>query len=67
MDKEDSDSKHEDILALIANSDFDVDEEEEPGVSFQDIKIHTYSKTKLFSLFGILIDAYQNISAERNN
>lgn len=38
MSKEHCDSKLEDLLTLMANSDFDADEEEEHEVNFQDIK-----------------------------
>ncbi|XP_070039917.1 uncharacterized protein [Nicotiana tomentosiformis] len=67
MAKEDSDTESEDLLALMENPDFNVDKEEELEVSFQDIKdkIHTYSKNKLISLLGVLIDAYLKISDEK--
>lgn len=65
--KDKTNSEHEDLFAIIANSDFDVDDEEEPVVIFHDIKdkIHTYTKNKMISLSGILIDAYQKIMLKR--
>lgn len=54
--KEDSDLEPEDLLILMANSDSDVNDDEE-DVSFQDIKnnILLYTRKKLISLFGVLM------------
>lgn len=43
MAKDDIDSEHEDLFALIANSDSDMDSENEHEVRFYDIKnkLHT--------------------------
>nr|XP_016478633.1 PREDICTED: uncharacterized protein LOC107800006 [Nicotiana tabacum] len=64
-----NDSESEDLLALMENSYSDADEEEEPELSFQDIKdkIQTYSKNKLISLSDFLIDAYQKKMTKRSN
>lgn len=68
MAKEDSDTKPEDLLGLMATSYSNINDEEEPEVSFRDIKnnIHTYTKKKLVSLSRVLIDAYHKLFAEKN-
>ena len=58
-----------DFLALIAETDFEDDEEDDSKskVSFHHIKVNieSYSKKELESLLSTLIDAYQSFNSER--
>lgn len=55
--------------ALIAETDFEDDEEDDKQskVSFHHIKVNieSYSKKELESLLSTLIDAYQSVNSER--
>ena len=59
----------ETILALMAGSDSEDDEEDDnqSKVSFHHIKVNieSYSKKELESLLSTLIDAYQSVNSER--
>lgn len=70
MANEDSDSEREYLLSLMANWDFDVDNEEEPEVNFQDIKtnIHTYwCISNLFAEKNQLMNNYASLRFENKN
>ena len=59
----------ETILALMAGSDSEDDEEDDnqSKISFHHIKVNieSYSKKELESLLSTLIDAYQSVNSER--
>lgn len=64
MAKESSDLEDENFLALMANSDSIVNDDDQPEIKYHGIKDNTYSKKN--SLSSVLINAYQHIFAKKD-